>query len=78
MTASMRHDRDRTPPPGALMYWDTGKRAGHVAIYLGGGKIASNDIRRSGYIDILNTTDIETVWGATYPGWAPPHFPKGR
>ncbi|MFG2645947.1 hypothetical protein ACGFYP_33825 [Streptomyces sp. NPDC048370] len=77
MPASMRHDRDRTPPPGALMYWDTGKRAGHVAIYLGGGKIASNDIRRSGYIDIVNATDIETVWGATYLGWAPPYFPKG-
>ncbi|MEU8883907.1 hypothetical protein [Streptomyces hydrogenans] len=77
MPASMRHDRDRTPPPGALMYWDTGQRAGHVALYLGGGKIASNDIRRKGYIDVVDATDIETVWGATYLGWAPPHFPKG-
>ncbi|MFJ8133374.1 hypothetical protein [Streptomyces hydrogenans] len=77
MPTSMRHDRDRTPPPGALMYWDTGQRAGHVALYLGGGKIASNDIRRKGYIDIVDATDIETVWGATYLGWAPPHFPKG-
>ncbi|MGW6564966.1 hypothetical protein [Streptomyces sp. NPDC054975] len=77
MPAAMRHDRDRTPPPGALMYWDTGKRAGHVAVHLGGGKIASNDIRRSGYIDVVDATDIETVWGATYLGWAPPHFPKG-
>ncbi|WP_329625861.1 bifunctional lytic transglycosylase/C40 family peptidase (plasmid) [Streptomyces sp. NBC_01255] len=77
MPVSMRHDRDRTPPPGALMYWDTGQRAGHVALYLGGGKIASNDIRRSGYIDVVNATDIETVWGATYLGWAPPYFPQG-
>ncbi|MFG2774764.1 hypothetical protein [Streptomyces sp. NPDC048350] len=77
MPASMRHDRDRTPPPGALMYWDTGKRAGHVAVYLGGGKIASNDIRRSGYIDVVDATDIETRWGAHYLGWAPPYFPQG-
>ncbi|MFE5947563.1 NlpC/P60 family protein [Streptomyces sp. NPDC056480] len=74
--ATMRHDRNRTPPPGALMYWDTGQRAGHVALYLGDGKIASNDIRRRGYIDVANATDIETTWGATYLGWAPQHFPK--
>jgi membrane-bound lytic murein transglycosylase B len=77
MPSSMRHDRDRTPPPGALMYWDTGQRAGHVALYLGGGKIASNDIRRKGYIDVVDASDIETVWGATYLGWAPSYFPKG-
>ncbi|MGY3341164.1 hypothetical protein ACVW0K_007357 [Streptomyces filamentosus] len=59
------------------MYWDTGQRAGHVALYLGGGKIASNDIRRKGYIDVVDATDTETVWGATYLGWAPPHFPQG-
>ncbi|MFB8107702.1 MULTISPECIES: C40 family peptidase [unclassified Streptomyces] len=77
MPPKMKHDRDRNPPPGALMYWDTGQRAGHVAVYLGDGKIASNDIRRPGYIDVVPATDIETVWGATYLGWAPPYFPKG-
>ncbi|MCX5426078.1 peptidase M23 [Streptomyces sp. NBC_00078] len=77
MPASMKHDKDRNPPPGALMYWDTGQRAGHVAVYLGDGKIASNDIRRPGYIDVVPATDIETKWGATYLGWAPPYFPKG-
>nr|WP_240981715.1 NlpC/P60 family protein [Streptomyces sp. R302] len=77
MPAAMRHDRDRNPPPGALLYWDTGQRAGHVALYLGDGKIASNDIRRKGCIDVVDASDIETVWGATYLGWAPPHFPKG-
>ncbi|MFJ2937984.1 NlpC/P60 family protein [Streptomyces sp. NPDC087219] len=77
MPAAMRHDRNRTPPPGALMYWDTGQRAGHVALYLGDGKIASNDIRRRGYIDVVDATDIETVWGATYLGWSPPYFPEG-
>ncbi|MGW3377414.1 peptidase M23 [Streptomyces hydrogenans] len=77
MPSEMKHDKDRNPPPGALMYWDTGKRAGHVAIYLGNGEIASNDIRRPGYIDVVPATDIESVWGATYLGWAPPYFPKG-
>lgn len=77
MPANMKHDKDRNPPPGALMYWDTGHRAGHVAIYLGDGKIASNDILRPGYIDVVPATDIETKWGATYLGWAPPYFPKG-
>ncbi|MFI5867763.1 peptidase M23 [Streptomyces sp. NPDC051546] len=77
MPPAYKHDLDRSPPPGALMYWDTGQRAGHVAIYLGGGKIASNDIFRPGYIDIADATDIETKWGATYLGWAPPYFPQG-
>ncbi|MFI0742478.1 peptidase M23 [Streptomyces sp. NPDC021100] len=72
----MRHDGDRHPPPGALMYWDTGHRAGHIAVYLGGGKIASNDILRSGYIDVVDADLIETKWGAKYVGWTPPHFPK--
>ncbi|MEU1277667.1 peptidase M23 [Streptomyces sp. NPDC005805] len=77
MPASMRHDRDRNPPPGALMYWDTGSRAGHVAVYVGDGKIASNDIKRAGYIDVVPATDPETKWGAEYLGWSPPYYPKG-
>ncbi|MFF8464886.1 peptidase M23 [Streptomyces albidoflavus] len=77
MPADMKHDKDRNPPPGALMYWETGGRAGHVAVYLGDGKIASNDIVRPGYIDVVPATDIETKWGSTYVGWAPPYFPKG-
>ncbi|MFK0296624.1 peptidase M23 [Streptomyces sp. NPDC090442] len=77
MPANLKHDKDRNPPPGALMYWETGGRAGHVAVYLGDGKIASNDIRRPGYIDVVPATEIESKWGATYVGWAPPYFPKG-
>ncbi|MEU2395092.1 peptidase M23 [Streptomyces sp. NPDC007369] len=76
MPASMKHDKDRNPPPGALMFWDTGQRAGHVAVYLGNGEIASNDIRRPGYIDVVPATEIETKWGATYVGWAPPYYPN--
>jgi hypothetical protein len=72
----MRHDKDRNPPPGALMYWDTGHRAGHIAVYLGNNKVASNDILRPGYIDIVDAELFETKWTATYIGWTPPVFPR--
>lgn len=74
---AMRHDKDRNPPPGALLYWTTGSRAGHIAIYLGGGKIASNDILRVKYIDVVDADLIEKKWGAVYVGWTPPYYPKG-
>ncbi|WTX01054.1 C40 family peptidase (plasmid) [Streptomycetaceae bacterium NBC_01309] len=77
MPAHMRHDGDRNPPPGALLYWTTGKRAGHVALYLGGGLIASNDVQRPGYIDVVPVGDIEAKWRAAYAGWSPPYFPRG-
>lgn len=77
MPPQMRHPGDRNPPPGALMYWDTGGAAGHVALYLGDGQIASNDILRPGYIDVVDATAIESRWGATYLGWTPPYFPHG-
>ncbi|TLQ39268.1 NlpC/P60 family protein [Streptomyces marianii] len=73
---SMQHDGDRNPPAGALMYWDTGRRAGHIAVYLGDGKVASNDILRPGYIDVVDAELFETKWGARYIGWTPPVFPK--
>ncbi|GAU71284.1 peptidase M23 family protein [Streptomyces sp. NBRC 110611] len=73
---NMRHPDDRTPPPGALLYWDTGHRAGHIAVYLGGGKAASNDILRLGYIDIVDASLFEMKWGAKYLGWTAPIFPR--
>lgn len=73
----MRHDGDRNPPPGALLFWQTSGRAGHVAVYLGNGNIASNDILVSGQISIVPASMIEQKWGATYLGWAPPYFPGG-
>ena len=77
MPAGMRHDGDRDPAPGALLFWSTSGRAGHVALYLGGGQIASNDIITDGQISVVPATDIETKWGATYLGWSPPYFPGG-
>ena len=75
--ASARHDGDRNPPKGALVYWDTGQRAGHVALYLGNGMIASNDINKPGAISIVPMSDIGQKWHAKYLGWQAPDFPKG-
>jgi hypothetical protein len=77
MPRSLRHDGDRSPPPGALLFWDTGSRAGHVALYVGGGLVASSDILSPGAISIVPAADIERRWGATYVGWSPPYFPNG-
>jgi cell wall-associated NlpC family hydrolase len=73
--ASMRHT-DRNPPAGALVYWRTGSRAGHVALSMGNGMVASNDIRRNGGVAIVPMTEIESEWGADYVGWTPPYFPR--
>ncbi|MEY9839517.1 peptidase M23 [Streptacidiphilus sp. EB103A] len=75
--AAMRHPGDRNPPPGALLFWSTGNPAGHIAIYVGGGRTASTDILRVGYVDVVPASEIETKWHATYLGWAVPDFPHG-
>lgn len=74
---SMQHRGDRNPPPGSLVFWKTSGRAGHVALYLGDGMVASNDIREKGKISIVPMDEIDRRWGATYVGWTPPYFPKG-
>jgi hypothetical protein len=73
----LRHPADRNPMPGALLYWDTGSRAGHIAVYLGNGMLASNDIVTNGQISVVPADDIEKKWGARYVGWTPPYFPLG-
>jgi len=77
MPTGLRHDQDRNPPLGALLFWSTGSRAGHVALYVGGGMVASNDIEVDGQVSIVPASEIETRWAATYVGWAPPYFPSG-
>jgi hypothetical protein len=74
---SMRHHRQRNAPAGALMFWDTGSRAGHVAISLGNGYVASNDIVTPGRISIVNSDYIDDKWHARYLGWTVPYFPDG-
>lgn len=72
------HRGDLRPPVGALVFWATGGPYGHVAVYIGNGHIVSNDINdrvpgEGGVYDVEFGL-IETRWGATYLGWAPPIY----
>ncbi|MEV6404111.1 hypothetical protein AB0M58_14350 [Streptomyces bobili] len=70
------HPGDNRPPPGALLFYDTGQDAGHVALYLGSDKVASNDIHVDGQISIVSRKDLtEGTWRLRYRGWAEPRFP---
>jgi hypothetical protein len=72
------HSGDRQPPTGALVFWATGGPYGHVAVYVGNGRIVSNDIGDAvageGGVYLVDFALIETRWGATYLGWAPPIY----
>ncbi|WBQ04406.1 NlpC/P60 family protein [Kribbella sp. CA-293567] len=72
------HLHDRQFPVGALLFWSTGGPFGHVAVYIGNGRIVSNDINdrfpgEGGVYDVEFGL-IESRWGATYLGWAPPIY----
>ncbi|MGW6278446.1 CHAP domain-containing protein [Kribbella sp. NPDC055071] len=72
------HRADRRPPVGALLFWKTGGPYGHVAVYVGNGWIVSNDINDEvpgeGGVYLVDFGLIESKWGATYLGWAPPIY----
>lgn len=61
-------------PAGALMFWKTGGRAGHVGIYAGNGMVYSTDISGKGKIGYVPVSDIANKWGAQYVGWTMPTF----
>lgn len=72
------HRGDRQPPTGALVFWETGGPYGHVAVYVGDGRIVSNDIGDEvpgeGGVYLVDFGLIESKWGATYLGWTPPIY----
>ncbi|MGW6197017.1 CHAP domain-containing protein [Kribbella sp. NPDC055110] len=72
------HPDDRRPPVGALLFWSTEGPYGHVAVYVGNGRIVSNDIGDrapgQGGVYLVDVGAIEQRWGATYLGWAPPIY----
>jgi len=74
------HARDRRPPVGALVFWATDGPYGHVAVYVGDGRIVSNDINDrapgEGGVYLVEIGLIESQWNATYLGWAPPIYPS--
>ncbi|MGQ0846802.1 MAG: CHAP domain-containing protein [Sporichthyaceae bacterium] len=75
--AGDRHLDDANPPAGALVFWDTGKRDGHVALSVGNGTVVSTDIAGRGSAAAVALTTVSQRWNATYLGWTPPFFPHG-
>lgn len=75
LPAQYRHDGDRSPPVGSLLFWKTSGPAGHVAVYVGSGMIATTDMPIVGKIGIVPAEAPEPQWGGTYVGWSPPYFP---
>lgn len=64
---------DRTPPLGALLFWDSGE-FGHVATYIGNGKVVSNFVLNGEKnIFVVDADWYESV-GTGYLGWADPIF----
>jgi surface antigen len=61
-----------TPPPGALVFWNTGPD-GHVALSVGGGNVYTTDFVRDGHVDVARANDITKRWGH-YAGWSYPYF----
>ncbi|MEU9127828.1 hypothetical protein AB0D08_06890 [Kitasatospora sp. NPDC048540] len=71
------HPGDNSPPPGALLFYDSGSEAGHVLLYLGGDMVASTDINGYGTIGIRPRSDVtDGTWHMRYRGWAAPAFPS--
>ncbi|GAB3930412.1 hypothetical protein GCM10029976_032200 [Kribbella albertanoniae] len=78
MVVSGNAHRDRKPPVGALVFWDTGGVFGHVAVYVGDGRVVSNDIGDDfpgeGGVYLVDFSLVESKWHAAYLGWAPPIY----
>ncbi|MDT0309762.1 hypothetical protein RM780_22795 [Streptomyces sp. DSM 44917] len=76
----LAHPDDAAPPAGALLFYATGRPAGHVALHLGDDLVASNDIldtwESEGRIALVPRHELtDGRWHLTYLGWAEPGFP---
>lgn len=64
---------DKTPPLGALLFWDSGEY-GHVATYIGNGRVVTNFVLNGK----RNLFVVDADWyernGRAYLGWADPIF----
>ena len=70
--ADLKHPGDRNPPPGALVFWLNGW--GHVALSLGGGKVAGTDWPTPLQIGVGTIDEITNGWHHPYAGWSVPWF----
>lgn len=62
--------RNRTAPIGAQLFWRTSNPAGHVATYVGNGKVVTN--MPGGRVKKVNWSVLDR-WGP-YLGWAEPYY----
>jgi hypothetical protein len=68
--AGVHHPKDPEPPVGAQMFWDPGHPSGHVATYMGDGKVVTN--MDDGTVGLVKWEKMDE-WGP-YLGWAPPYY----
>jgi len=65
---------DRSPPPGALVFFRSRSGMGHATLSTGGGNIISTDYPNAGALGRTSISYIESNWGAPYLGWTAPYF----
>lgn len=68
--AGVAHPGSRDIPLGAQMFWRSSHPAGHVATYVGDGKVVSN--MPGGAVELVKWRTMDE-WGP-YLGWAPPYY----
>lgn len=69
---------DKTPPPGAPVWFDGPTVQDHVALSVGNGYVYSNDVIEPGRIDKVKINTILDRWNCSYRGWSEdyPRFGK--
>ena len=69
--ASDKRRGDRTPPPGAAVYWTGGSHGyGHIAISVGHGRVRSTDAGGMGRVATVRVGWPVRHWGLNYAGWS--------
>lgn len=72
--ANLKYAGDRKPPVGALVFWDTGHKYGHVAIVSGydksGEPLVTTTHTNGGMPTVMALKDT----GMSYLGWSVPYF----
>lgn len=68
--AGVGHPGSTDIPVGAQMFWRTSHPAGHIAVYVGDGKVVTNV--PGGAVEIMPWRELNE-WGP-YLGWANPYY----
>ncbi len=68
--AGLSHPDSKDIPVGAQMFWRTSNSAGHIATYVGNGKVVTN--MPGGAVELVDWRTLNE-WGP-YLGWASPYY----